>query len=67
MFHVGLFRSVFPARTKRAKYEGFEDLRYPDIADHLLRSLDANSMEKWTSVTENIEYTRFNLKAWGLL
>ncbi|KAG5861326.1 hypothetical protein JTB14_024445 [Gonioctena quinquepunctata] len=48
-------------------YEEFEDSGNPETADHLLRSLDASRMDKWTSAVERMNFARSSRKAWGLL
>lgn len=46
-------------------YQQFEDSGDPESADDLLRSLDANRQQKWTSIMENMDFTKSSRKAWS--
>lgn len=44
-------------------YEEFGGSQDPEIPDHLLRSLDADRLENWTSAMEGMELVRSSRKA----
>ncbi|KAG5861871.1 hypothetical protein JTB14_014719 [Gonioctena quinquepunctata] len=55
------------SEESQSLYEEFEDSGNPETADHLLRSLDASRMDKWTSAVERMNFARSSRKALGLL
>ncbi|KAG5870120.1 hypothetical protein JTB14_000096 [Gonioctena quinquepunctata] len=65
----GFRKKYIPGWSEESQslYEEFEDSGNPETADHLLRSLDASRMDKWTSAVECMKFARSSRKAWGLL
>ncbi|KAG5868820.1 hypothetical protein JTB14_035894 [Gonioctena quinquepunctata] len=46
------------SENSQSLYEKFEDSGDPESAEHLLRSLDASRMDKWTSAVECMNFAR---------
>jgi hypothetical protein len=45
----------------------YEESGDPDIADHLIESLDAARRQRWEESTAKMDYTRSSRKSWSLI
>jgi hypothetical protein len=45
----------------------FENSGDPDIADHLIDSLDAARRRRWEESTSQMDYTRSSRRSWALI
>ena len=51
----------------KALLEQYEDSGNPDIADHLIESLDAARHIRWEENTANLNFTHSSRKCWNLI
>ena len=51
----------------QALLKEYEESGEPDIADHLIESLDAGRRKRWVESVENIDFTHSSRKGWSLI
>ena len=45
----------------------YEESNDPDVADHLLESLDAARLSRWEEITSSLDFTHSSRKAWNTI
>ena len=65
----GIRARYIPCMAEEAKalLEEYEDSGDPDIADHLIESLDAARRARWEESTAQMNFTHSSRKSWALL
>ena len=65
----GIRARYIPCMDEEAKdlLEEYEDSGDPDIADHLIESLDATRRARWEESTAQMNFTHSSRKSWALL
>jgi len=51
----------------QALLKQYEESGDPDIADHLIESLDAARRQRWEEMTSSMDFCRSSRKGWGLI
>lgn len=65
----GFRRAYIPCLTEEcsALLRQFEQSKDPDVADHLIESLDAARQLRWEETTSKMSFTRSSRKSWALI
>jgi len=54
-------------RDLRDLLQQYEESGNPDIADHLIESLDASRRHGWSELTSQMSFTHSSRKSWALI
>ena len=67
LFHVASNQPIFHVSECQELLREYEEAGDPDVADHLIESLDATRQHRWEEVTAKMDSARSSRKSWTLI